>query len=733
MAAPVSTAASQPGIPILVQQFGTDLMLAVQVAWGADLTQSDSTWAWTDVTEDVQTANNGTITITIGEADESIDAQPAECTFTLDNRSNRYSPDNALCINWPNVVRNTPIQIIAIYQGATHWRFEGYATSWTPGWDSTGRYAWTSVVVNGVKRRLQKGQTPLKSPLTRSIPGVASLVAYWPCEDGSQATQLEPLVGTFALGVIAGTLQPASYSGFVGSAPIPTFATDSWSARIPAYTDSGSGQLRFLIATPAAGMPDQTSIVKIATFGSIASVELRYAGSPSGLRLIAFDSASNILADSGAVGFGISGTQWRISIQWTNSGGNVNFTFSALAQTVGASAGYTNLTATGQTLNGAQGVTFAPSANMTGVSLGQIYFQNTTDNIFNLAAQLQAFVGENPASRMQRLCGEQGENVSFRGDSGTSNVAMGPQPIDTFYNLITQAAMVDGGILYDGRDQGLTLQRRSNTDGLENAPVAVLLDASAGDVKMPFAPIDDDQLNTNMFTATRQGGSVAVSSDSTSALGTKAIGEYDNSATLYCQFDSYATDYAAWQVHMGTAGELRYADLTMMLEAAPHLMGFWLATRISGQIQIVNLSSVRTQASPEPVQLTLRGYTETIDQFTWHVQAHCTPYQPWRVIILAQDTGDTDPNLCHLDTDGANITAAANIGDTTLTVATPSGPLWTTIADDFPFDVNIAGIRVTVSNITGASSPQTFTVTGITKPLPVNSAVTVWKPPVLGL
>jgi hypothetical protein len=72
---------------------------------------------------------------------------------------------------------------------------------------------------------------------------------------------------------------------------------------------------------------------------------------------------------------------------------------------------------------------------------------------------------------------------------------------------------------------------------------------------------------------------------------------------------------------------------------------------------------------------------------------------------------------------------------TSIDVATTSGPLWTTADDDFPLVVDMAGIPVTVTDITGASSPQTFTVDPdtVTKDLPAGSDVSVWYPPVLGL
>jgi len=70
-------------------------------------------------------------------------------------------------------------------------------------------------------------------------------------------------------------------------------------------------------------------------------------------------------------------------------------------------------------------------------------------------------------------------------------------------------------------------------------------------------------------------------------------------------------------------------------------------------------------------------------------------------------------------------------------VATPSGPLWTTLADDFPLDVVVGGQRVTLSAITGAASPQTCTVAAagykIGYPVPAGSAVIIYQPIILAL
>jgi hypothetical protein len=133
------------------------------------------------------------------------------------------------------------------------------------------------------------------------------------------------------------------------------------------------------------------------------------------------------------------------------------------------------------------------------------------------------------------------------------------------------------------------------------------------------------------------------------------------------------------------------------------------------------------------VSLLVQGMTWTITQFLLSVSANCSPYEPWRVVQLAQTSGDTAEFLCHLNTSGSSLTAGVDAGATSLSVQTPSGPLWSTDADDVPFTVSVGGIPVTVTAVSGSSSPQTFTVTGVTKVLPVGSSVSVWQETALSL
>jgi hypothetical protein len=73
-----------------------------------------------------------------------------------------------------------------------------------------------------------------------------------------------------------------------------------------------------------------------------------------------------------------------------------------------------------------------------------------------------------------------------------------------------------------------------------------------------------------------------------------------------------------------------------------------------------------------------------------------------RVVASAERVSRYQPDSSTL---ASSVTSSA----TTLSVAS-AGPLWTTDVAEFPFDLAIGGERMTVTAISGASSPQTFTV-----------------------
>ncbi|PWG08784.1 hypothetical protein DF268_36045 [Streptomyces sp. V2] len=92
------------------------------------------------------------------------------------------------------------------------------------------------------------------------------------------------------------------------------------------------------------------------------------------------------------------------------------------------------------------------------------------------------------------------------------------------------------------------------------------------------------------------------------------------------------------------------------------------------------------------------------------------------------------------DTDGSQLAADADATATSLTVVTPTGQPWANSAQhaaDFPFEIRVQGEVMTVTAITGATSPQTMTVirsvNGVIKKQSASTAVQLARPAVAGL
>jgi hypothetical protein len=101
------------------------------------------------------------------------------------------------------------------------------------------------------------------------------------------------------------------------------------------------------------------------------------------------------------------------------------------------------------------------------------------------------------------------------------------------------------------------------------------------------------------------------------------------------------------------------------------------------------------------------GFSIEVDSVKWTTDLSCTPYSPWQVGIW--DTSRYDSASSTLAT---GVGAVAVGSTSTLSVATTNaGDLWSTSSGDRPFDIIIDQEQMTVTNLTSASSPQSFTVT----------------------
>ncbi|MFI5524976.1 hypothetical protein [Streptomyces platensis] len=594
-------------------------------------------------------------------------------------------------------------------------RFSGEISSWPTRWEATDVY--TQVEAAGILRRYGQGTSPLASTLRRRIPTDPNVVAYWPMEDGPSATQImSPLPG----------VQPMTVAGFgfaqdeslPGSGPLPVIAaTASMSGTVPLATP---GQWYIEMVYNLAAMPGSlTTFLDVSATGTVRRCLMRVQTNNIQVQALDVDGAQIGFINVTAADF--AGSWGRMHLRASTSGSNT------VLELFWVPIGGGGLAASA-TFAGSPGAVSRVSspfgAGLAGLRLGHLSVISQQSYIYNGADQ--AFLGETARQRMERLTAEEGVPFSA---VGVDTDALGTQRQQTLLDLLREAEDVDHGILFEARDR-LALAYRDRGTMYNQAPALEL--SYRTDVVGPLEPVDDDQHVRNDVTVVRLNGSSARSTLEVGRLSTQApplgVGRYDDSSTLNLLSDDQPAQHAGWGLHMGTWDETRYPVVRLNLARSPGLIDAATTVTVGDRITI---SSPPPWLPPDAIDLIAQGYAETLSQFEWTLEFNCTPAGPWNVSYL------DDATFGRADTAGSSLAAAATSTATTLSVATTSGPLWTTAAADMPFDVRIGGEVVRVTAVTGSSSPQTFTVTrsinGVVKAQSSGADVRLATQPVIAL
>lgn len=755
--------------------FGTypNTLLEVACAFGADITDLDgSGWTWTDITDDVvlEGAQASPISITIGRADESTITQTSVFKCVLDNRSGKYI-NNGFSALWPNVRRGTPVRVrLSINNGSTWFvRFQGSAVGFTPSWDEPGRWATAELEASGPLRVLDQGTLPAVSAMRYGTLLDSKVVAYWPLEDEQQSdTALPTLGGTpgsfrtvdySGPTSVAGTPgEFASYTNIPSSAPIMTLAKGGALFLSLASTTSGSSSSSSVLVGNPAGALGGTGVIFTARTpngGSIKIWEIGYVA--GGLNLIGYSTPVGSIRDyNGAdkvfsqnVGFSIlANFDYEIGLNLSQSGSTTTWDMWTMRIDTGATQHFSGTRSNSGAGAQVSVVSLGDYSDVPGVAVGHAVVRAPSMAVGDDEDWVTGYPGETAQQRITRVANLSNMDVAALAPSSNETAAsiagtMGPQYWDTLSNIAREAELTGLALLYDGLAPGLTYISRRYRQISAAGPAALTLDASSGHLTEPFGPIDDDQILFNHYQVSRHGGNQGAEyKDVTGLEGTNIVGDHANSWTVNPQVDDGLVGYAQWGVNVGTVTGYRYPRIGFALHTNPTLIPQWLACTPQSRIDITNISAVRRQLSLDPIWLLLEGWTETIDMFEWKVEANTSSAEPWNVIRLAAATGSTGDDICHMDTDSSQLNTSASLGATSISVRTNSGPLWvqsSADADSFPFYITVGGLRVQVTAISGASSPQTFTIsallaakTGSTTP-GAGAPISIWRPPVLGL
>lgn len=605
-------------------------------------------------------------------------------------------------------------------------------------WSDNGADCWSEVLAKGIRRRLSQGESPLLSTLRRGNSTATAVVAYWPGEEDRNATQLASALNNGLPMIVSGSVDFASNTSFAASEALPVLKGAYLDGLIKPYTvpSPNAMQLRFVMLTPTSSeIPNDTYLVDLHNTGTAGLWRIKY-GTTGDLRIEVWSNAFTggpDLLNAGFVDFNILGQKLLVSLELKQNGANIDWSLVTLQ--VGQTAGlFTSGTLASKTINVATRVFVDPLKVASGLAIGHIAVHSAVTTVFDLSSELNAFTGELAGVRAQRLCAQQGIPFSYVG-SLTETPPMGPQLPKTLLDLLDQCVDVDQGLLYDPRGTiGLELRTRAS---MLNQTAVLDLDYSAEHVVPPFEPADDDLGTINDVRASRVDGSEVRATLDTGRKSTLdpslgGAGRYDVKQEFNTQDDAQLIDLAYWLLALGTYNaSSRYPQIAVAL-ALPAMI---TAGKYTAALE-VNVADKFTVSNPfrkhDPNQIVqlARGYKETIRNYEHELTFNTAPGGPYEVF----QTGTA--SKMKIGNDTTTLTGGPYSTTATSMQVASTGDLWSTTAGDYPVDINLAGEVVRFTAMSGASSPQTATVTrsinGVVKAQTNGTVVKLARPSMVG-
>lgn len=623
------------------------------------------------------------------------------------------------------------------------WRAHTEIAELPPRWDLSRNDRWVPVKSRGILRRLGQGRKALSSAVTKHLSSYANPGLWLPMEEDSGSEQ----AGNLTPGGRPGAVKLLTYNSadevnLPGLAGYATLSEDTSSivGQVKPYAATGSWTFLTFLKMDTAPASNQV-LFTVGSTGTIRNWRFTLTTGMS-IQIDGLDRYNTVLTTDSTLVWNFAsipnGSWVAMTLYLFDSGGNVNW---ALNYTkVGSGVFFTSGT---NVVAGASGtmtsVWFRSSAVLTaagGLSVGTIFHYPgdlpfVTDS-FHKAAN--AYRGESSTIRWLRLNSEAklvGMTTGFSGDGHP----MGAQLPAKLLDLLEECADVEGGILMEERDSfGLTIFIRYS---YYNLPV-VSLDIDEGHLTEPLDPTDDDQGTRNDVTVRRPQGSFATSVQTEGPLNINSpetdpdgVGIYDEAPEVNFGEDGQLQAAANWRRSAGTLPDARYpgmhADLTAEVYQADPALAAAVASLDSGRPVLLT----NVEVSPNPVEQTVRSYTEKIDQYDWDLTFVTVPGTLYRVGVVGYTTRlDTSYIVTQADFDAGTDTALL-----TERTDTTKG-LWVLPADhpaSFPLVVEAAGVRLRVTSASGTSDPQTLTVdatpvNGQVKTIPAGSQVKVVDP-----
>ena len=752
--------------------------VSVELALANDLFEDLVGVTWTDITDRVR-LDPGLI-IRRGAGAEADNADPMTLSLTLDNQDGLFTPGNPNSAYFPGIRRKCPIRVRVRVpaNGPTpeviSTRFVGGVDEWPIGFPS-GRdnYADLNITATGRWRSLRnaRGQLGTIDATVRTFP----LVAYWPLDEAPNPGHLtDQVVGTTIVtpgNWTFGDTTEGDRAPGLGSQTRAKPEALSSSMYLPLNGVTPNYRKLYLWGTPHTASNDEISgvacvIARPYEVEGNTQPEVSIGFSGYRVRVIVSDNSFNINAQ--AFLYNADGTQ--LSSLLTSPDADVYGGSKVLAVEFYYDGGHRWRVRYGNSIaDGSSTLSLSPlpswflfkhraqtELNVVGLShvVGYVgdpaqVFQGSPllgDPYTSPARVMQAAIDDRPyLDATEELYAESlpvrlawlGQIAGYPDGTvfvdGVTNpiipnapAAAGAQGIAA-RNLID--AMHDAGrgfyAVRESRFGNLraeALQNRHNADPW----LALAFDS----VRAAIDPTWDDRLLANMVTVTTAEGTgqyldgVSIASDGVYAktFDAAAVRDVVTGGVVKPQ------TIAGWLSN--TTDAIRIPQVPVVLN---RLSAADLAAYLNDEPcgQRLQLTAAPTQVWPGTIDLTVEGYTETLGRSVWSVLFNTSPRDKYARVFV-----EGDSVLGRLNLDGQTLNASLNTSATSVAIATePGKPLLDTSGNDF--DIQVDGEVITVTAVSGSSSPQTATLTrsvnGVTASHSSGAVVRLATRPVLAI
>jgi hypothetical protein len=559
-------------------------------------------------------------------------------------------------------------------------------------------------------------------------------IAYWPCEDGDNASQVSSGLPSGEPLSITGSLDFGAESGFTmfGSSNILKIKDAELRAFIPDYVDPGYFTINFLLSMPATDEAATGSdLVQFYATGTGYSYDLQYLANGGGsFQLQVYNSALTLLYSTGPIDFSLRGNKQMVTLVLQQVGGNVTYSLYTVRVpgVISGGVGPTNITGA-TTLGKITEMRVNPAGGYSDVGYGHMTIipaNNWGPN--ELYLEISAWANRNSLLRLGKIAFEDNIDITFRDDWDVVTTNIGPQKTNKLVELIKEPAESDMGLLHGCR--GAVALEYITRGALTNQTAKATFRAVDTTV---LDPKDDFTNVQNRVTVTRVDGTSFTAEQTTGAMSTQdapnGIGLRDKAFTISLGSDTQVTDQAYARLGLGVFDQYRVPQVVVSSAGASQLtIEQMLSLSVGDRVDLTALTSLFIYDTLP--QLVIGISFSLGDRFYPKVTLNCVPYEPYSCLAL---TGDRYSRIDAVDTATAGTLTTTATGALSISSTAVYAP--STDTADYPVDVMISGERITLSAMVDTATPGVSTATisarsvnGVVKTHAVGEPITLAEP-----